>query len=207
MRSTNGDGNWVDNEQTIVIHRTPRFNELPFAWMLYGILMVLLMGGIVHVVRYIRSLKKELNDIRLSTGETIEYLTTKLQETLSKGQRNNKLETPKIDISESDDELFRKKVNSFIENNISNPDLSINDFACGLGVSRSSLYLLMKRLYGCAPNSYLQQVRLEMAKNMLEAGHSNVSEIAYRCGFSDPKYFSRLFKKCMGMTPSEYMGK
>lgn len=73
------------------------------------------------------------------------------------------------------------------------------------GICRSVLYLQMKRIYGCTPNNYLNEARMNHARRMLDSGHTNISEIAYQCGYSDPKYFSRSFKKSMGITPSEYL--
>lgn len=206
VRSTNGDGVWVDNERSITIHRTPYFNERPVAWMLYGGLILLVTGMLLKTVQYIRHLKRELNDIRLTTGETIEYLTTKLQDTLSK-KEESQIATPAVEFSNRDDELFREKVENFILQNIDNADLGIEDFTREIGVSRSVLYLQMKRVFGCTPNNYISDTRMAHAKRMMDGGYTNISEVAYSCGYSDPKYFSRCFKKSVGMTPSEYTKK
>ena len=62
----------------------------------------------------------------------------------------------------------------------------------------------MKKELDCTPNNFILDIRLNAARQMLlEKKSLNVSEVAYRCGFSDPKYFSRCFKKAMGVTPSE----
>lgn len=215
LRSTNGDGVWVENEQTIEIHRTPHFNERPIAWMIYGGILLIIIGLIIKTGRYIFYLKKELNDIRLTTGETIEYLTTKLQESLEKNVTNNKLQKktdvykdvppPLAELPETDNERFRKRVEEFVMVNLNNPDLGIEDFAREIGVSRSALYLQMKRIFDCTPNNYLQEVRMNHAKRMFKNGHTNISEVAYNCGYSDPKYFSRCFKKTVGQTPTDYI--
>lgn len=62
----------------------------------------------------------------------------------------------------------------------------------------------MKKEFGCTPNNYITEKRIDHAYKLLkENPELNISEIAYRCGFSDPKYFSRCFKKNIGRTPSE----
>ena len=204
VRSTNGDGVWVENGRTITIHRTPYFNERPIAWMLYGGLLLFAIGFVLKTVHYIRHLRKELNDTKLTTGETIEYLTTKLQESLSKKEEKHP-QLPQVEMPDTDDEVFREKVEAFISINLSNSDLDMENFAREIGVSRSNLYLQMKRIYGCTPNNYLNDIRITHAKRMMETGHTNISIVAYNCGYSDPKYFSRCFKKSVGMTPSEYI--
>lgn len=203
VRSTNGDGVWVDNVRTITLHRTPRFNERPVAWMLYGGLLLITIGLLFKVVRYISRLRKELHDIRLTTGETIEYLTTRLQESLT--ERSEKVPvTPEVVVPMGNDAQFRELVETYISAHLGDANLDIKDFARQIGVSRSVLYLQMKRIFGCTPNSYLYDARIAYARKMLDAGHSNISEVAYLCGYSDPKYFSRCFKKTVGMTPSDY---
>ena len=72
-------------------------------------------------------------------------------------------------------------------------------------MSKSLFYLKCKKYLGYTPSNYIQNTRLSYATYLLKnSGTSNISDIAYKCGFSDPKYFSRLFKKTKGMTPTEY---
>ena len=87
---------------------------------------------------------------------------------------------------------------------ISNSELSVDSFAQAMGMSRSVFYLNMKRVFGSTPNNFIQEARMARAKELLRTRSGNVSEVAYRCGFSDPKYFSRCFKKATGVSPSEY---
>ena len=62
-------------------------------------------------------------------------------------------------------------------------------------------------LTGLSPVDLLKQMRLERAKVLLNSTTKTVSEIAYSIGFTDPKYFTKCFKKVTGMTPSEYREK
>lgn len=87
---------------------------------------------------------------------------------------------------------------------LSDADLNVDFIAKEMCTSRSSLYIIMKKELDCTPNNFILDIRLNTARQMLlEEKSLNVSEVAYRCGFSDPKYFSRCFKKAMGVTPSE----
>ena len=71
-------------------------------------------------------------------------------------------------------------------------------------MSHTKFYNLVKQSFGVSPNNLLQDFRIRRAARMLEGGKVSVSEAAYSCGFSDPKYFARVFKKMMGCPPSEY---
>ncbi len=215
IRSTNGDGVWVDNETDIMIHRTPFFNERPIAWMMYGGLLLVFIFILVKVIFYIRSLKNEIQILRLSKEEKMEYLKVRIGDIID---RKTQLALPVIingnladtessyDYSPNVDsnKLFKEKVEDFMHKNISDSELSVDKFSKDLGVSRSLLYIQMKKVYGCTPNTYIQNCRLDKAYDMLiNCKELNISEIAYRCGFSDPKYFSRCFKKIRGYTPTE----
>ena len=199
IKSTNGDGIWTDNERVITIHRTPRFNERPVAWMLYGGLLLLAAYAVVRLVRYVRRLQRELSDIKLTMGERMEYAWLKHGE-----KRPEAPAPPPADAQRERDEAWAAKAREYMEANISNSELSVDSFAQAMGMSRSVFYLNMKRVFGSTPNNFIQEARMARAKELLRARSGNVSEVAYRCGFSDPKYFSRCFKKATGVSPSEY---
>ena len=102
------------------------------------------------------------------------------------------------------DDAWSAKVWAYMERNMANAELTVDSFAQDMGMSRSVFYLNMKRVFGVTPNNFMQEARIAYAKELLRAHSGNISEVAYKCGFSDPKYFSRCFKKATGMTPSEY---
>jgi AraC-like DNA-binding protein len=55
-----------------------------------------------------------------------------------------------------------------------------------------------------APVEFVREVRLKKAKLYFDAGLENVSDVAYRVGFNNPKYFSTSFKEMFGISPKEY---
>jgi AraC-like DNA-binding protein len=57
---------------------------------------------------------------------------------------------------------------------------------------------------GITPQDLLKEARIKHACQLLRQTDKNISEVAYACGFSDPKYFSRSFKQSMGVSPSDY---
>lgn len=101
------------------------------------------------------------------------------------------------------DKDFVKGVSDMVEANLDNANFSIEDITSSLGISRSLLYTKMKSLMNISMGDYIRHKRIERACQMLSDGY-NVSETAYACGFSDPNYFSKVFKKMKGVAPSDY---
>ncbi len=62
----------------------------------------------------------------------------------------------------------------------------------------------MISITGKSPNSFLKNYRLNEALQLMDKQHSNISEIAYRTGFSSPAYFSKCFQEAYGILPSKY---
>ncbi len=102
------------------------------------------------------------------------------------------------------DELFIKQVMEFMEEQMDNPELVIDDFASKLSLSRSLFYRKLKSITGFSPVDFIKEIRFKRAAQLIENGNFNFSQIAYMTGFSDPKYFSKSFKKHTGLSPKEY---
>lgn len=101
------------------------------------------------------------------------------------------------------DKDFVKNICDMVEANLDNANFSIEDITSGMGISRSLLYTKMKSLMNISMGDYIRHKRIAHACHMLSEGY-NVSETAYACGFSDPNYFSKVFKKMKGVAPSDY---
>lgn len=82
-------------------------------------------------------------------------------------------------------------------------DFCIETLCNSLHISRATLYRLFQLKTGQAPQEYLLQYRLKLASTMLLKG-SSVKNTALSCGFSDPFYFSKVFKNYYGTAPSHY---
>ncbi|MBQ7343964.1 MAG: PocR ligand-binding domain-containing protein [Clostridia bacterium] len=82
--------------------------------------------------------------------------------------------------------------------------ITIADICEEIGCSKSTLITGFKREYGTTVNSYITEVRLGEAVNMLKSGERHIGEIAAETGFSDQSYFSKVFSAKYGIPPSEY---
>lgn len=91
----------------------------------------------------------------------------------------------------------------FIQFNYSH-DISIDDVAKSVGVSRSHLYRVFMTNVGKSPIDYLTEYRINEACKLLRAGSLSIAEVAISVGFFDQFYFSRVFKRAKGVPPSRY---
>ena len=84
-------------------------------------------------------------------------------------------------------------------------DISIDDVAKSVGVSRSHLYRVFMLNVGKSPIDYLTEYRINEACKLLRAGSLSIAEVAVSVGFFDQFYFSRVFKRAKGVPPSKYL--
>jgi AraC-like DNA-binding protein len=101
------------------------------------------------------------------------------------------------------DRDFIQRLMELVDSNIGNANFSVTDITQELGMSRSLLHTKMKSLMNTSAGDYIRHKRIQKACEMIIQGH-NVSETAYSCGFADPNYFSKVFKKMVGVAPSDY---
>lgn len=115
-----------------------------------------------------------------------------------------KVHSPEVIIESHGDKLLNKVV-LYIEENINNPKLSVEDLSRHVGMSRGSLYHKILELTGLSPVEYIRAVKLDKAAVLLEKSDYNVAQIAYMVGFATPNYFAKSFKAKFNMQPSEYI--
>lgn len=110
---------------------------------------------------------------------------------------------PNTDYSEAENKIMTKAT-LYIAKNYSRCDLSISDIAKELFISRSYLYKIFYTKYNLSPIQYLTKYRVENARNMLLSTKESIKNIAYSVGYSNPIYFSKVFKQLLGCSPQEY---
>lgn len=105
------------------------------------------------------------------------------------------------------DEHFLERAIRTVEENIDNPAFDIQQLETELKMSNMQLYRKLKSLTNLSGNEFIRNIRLKRAVQLLETESYTVSEIAYKVGFNDPSYFTRIFKKEYGKSPSEMRDK
>jgi signal transduction histidine kinase/ligand-binding sensor domain-containing protein/DNA-binding response OmpR family regulator len=106
----------------------------------------------------------------------------------------------------STDQNFMQKALHVIHENLSSPDFDIEKFSSSFALSRIQVHRKLKGLTGEAPGSFIRQIRLNKAADLLKMQTGTVSEIAFSVGFNNLSYFTKCFKEQFGVVPSEYGG-
>lgn len=119
-------------------------------------------------------------------------------------QREYRLEAPEI---VDTDQQMMEQLMKYLEAHISDQDLKIEDMADAVNLGRTVFYGKIKSIVGMAPFDFLRHIRMQRAEDLISRSQMTISEVAYAVGFTDPKYFTKCFKKETGMTPTEYRDK
>ena len=196
IRSTNADGEWVDHVRTLTIVIEPTFWESTWGRLFIVLLIISTITAITYTLLYIRRIKRQQYETLEKYLALIEVNGKRLEV-----RESQQLQEPTFN-SQLDPQLQR--VMKFVEDNISNSNANIGDMASAAATSRSGLQRKLKQAMGITPQDLMREARIKRACQLLRQSDKSVSEIAYACGFTDPKYFSRSFKQSTGLSPTEY---
>lgn len=130
-------------------------------------------------------------------------LTTAAETEKKNGKSTQGVEAIAETVSASDRDLI-DRLEAFVSTQMHNVDLSVDDIAGAMCMSRSTLFRRVKQLYGINPNEYLRQRRLSYAAELLQQNKYTISDICLLVGFNSPSYFSSCFKKQYNVLPKNY---
>ena len=110
------------------------------------------------------------------------------------------------DIVLTPEQIFLEKALNCVHEHLDDSNYDRNAFASDMGASSSTLYNKLRAITGMNVNAFIRDVRMKEARRLAEKDpNMRVSDLAYRVGFQDPKYFSNCFKKYYGILPKEFM--
>lgn len=128
---------------------------------------------------------------------------------MSLNQKKDSGEATEEDIINGNEKQFRRenefltKFLAVVNNHLSDSDLSVEDIGNEMCLSRVQLYRKVKALTGKSPVEIVREERLRRGHQLLADSSLNISEIAYRVGFSSPSYFTKCYKDLFGKSPTD----
>lgn len=198
IQCTNADGQWQDNLRRLTIIVKPSFWEAWYGQLLIVLLIMAVIGLVIYTLLYIRRIKRRQHETLEKYLALIEVRSERLE-----AREDEKEQTAE----ENELDPMIKRVMQFVEEHIGNSDASVGDMAAAAATSRSGLQRKLKQSMGITPQDLMREARIKRACQLLQQTDKNIAEVAYACGFTDPKYFSRSFKQSTGLSPTEYREK
>jgi signal transduction histidine kinase/ligand-binding sensor domain-containing protein/DNA-binding response OmpR family regulator len=171
---------------------------------------VILLTALTDQQQQIKGLETGANDY-ITKPFDFEVLNAKIKSLLELNSAMKSTYAKQITVTapaikiDSSDEVLLQEIVLFLEQNITNPQLSVEALSKQFGMSRSTLYTKLLQITGQTPVEYIRSFKLERAAILLEKSNMTIAEIAYQTGFTTPNYFARSFKQKFGMLPSEYL--
>lgn len=124
-----------------------------------------------------------------------EYSQQTMEETMRKPEK-----------TASPDEEFLNRALNFVYSHMEDDEYDRDGLAADMGTSTSTLYNKLRSITGLNVSSFIRDIRMKEASRLAEENPTiRISDLAYRVGFKDPRYFSTCFKKHFGMQPKEYL--
>ncbi len=209
VQSTDRYGRWVDNTRRLYITVSPYWFETWWAKTIMVLLIISILAAIVYTYIYIRRVNRHRRELiekymALMKGNEV---SAKAESAPGEAMEEMQPLTPR---QKPEDTAFLNRVRKYIEENLSNPDANVDAMAEAAAASRSTLNRHLRSQLGISAAQLLIEARMQHAKQLLETGRDDtfsITDIAQQCGYSDPQYFQRVFKKKHGQSPNEYREK
>ena len=171
---------------------------------------IILLTALIGEEEELKSLEIGANDY-MTKPFNFEILISKIKNLLRLQATFKKTYTRQLDFQVNEpvaipslDEKFVKEIINYINQNMLNPSLSVNELSKHMGMNRNTLYKKVLMITGKSPVEYIRLLRLKKAANLLEHSQMNVTEVSYEVGFNTPQYFAKSFKEEYNMLPSEF---
>lgn len=174
VRAQLRNGDWTAPVKVLEIERLPYWYETWWAAVLYVVLFVIGIAAIILKVRS-RHARKVRTEVRLAKMGVL-----------------------------SSSHKFTDRVIEIITAHLDDPDFGVEALAKEANMSKSTLHRHLKAEVNITPLELISSIRLKQACKLLMEQNLNISEIAFKLGYSSPKYFSQCFKEQYGVTPSDY---
>lgn len=139
--------------------------------------------------------------------EILQLRIRNIFELLAKRQRDFHQSTeiiPEKDVFNKLDETFIEKAIIYVQKNLDNSEYTVEQFSKDMGMDRTGLYRKLLSLVALSPVAFIRSVRMKEAAKLLLTHEHTIADVAYRVGYSTPRYFTKHFFQEFGVNPSEY---
>ena len=207
LRSVSRTCGAILDETTLTIYISQPWWNSWWMWIIYVCLFALAFYGAWRIyqlhTKYMRLVVSDLNrsdSFTLTDSQTGMSVGQVPQDSTNQDQTNQ--ERTGTDTLEESNQFISQATRLVIEN-ISDSNFTIDRLCREMAMSRTLFYVKLKSYTGKSPQDFIRIIRLERAATLLRNGRQ-VTDVATMTGFDNPKYFSTVFKKYFGVSPSKY---
>ena len=175
-------------------------------WLAIGIIALLVIVFVLFYLYYLRKIALQRERVVNTLWNMPEPVA--VPENLEESEKPE--ETERIDSTDYTDEtepaavsIFITRFKEVVEARLADSDVSVEDLAADMNLSRVQLYRKVKAVSGSSPVELLRTARLNRAYQILLTTDKSVSEVAYAVGFTAPSYFTKCFKEEYGVVPGD----
>ena len=175
-------------------------------WLAIGIIALLIIVFVMFYLHYLRKIALQRERVVNTLWNMPESVA--VPESLEESEKQKETET--IDSTDDTDEtepaavsIFITRFKEVVEARLADSDVSVEDLAADMNLSRVQLYRKVKAISGSSPVELLRTARLNRAYQLLLTSDKSVSEVAYDVGFTAPSYFTKCFKEEFGILPGD----
>jgi len=181
------------------------------SWMAVGVIVLLLLTIVLLYLYHLRKItlqrERVLNTLWNMKPEDLPALTDSPEQTKDSEPAKDGDTVEPSDASEEDEpaavSIFITRFKEVVEARLEDSDVSVEDLAADMNLSRVQLYRKVKSITDSSPVELLRNARLNRAYQLLLTTDKSVSEVAYAVGFTAPSYFTKCFKEEYGMVPGD----
>lgn len=212
MASVNG-GQWNGGVTELQIVIYAPWWRTTTAYVLYGVLGILIVAGAVWLYNYTTRKKMERNHreeiLLLRIRNLIEQCNLLVAEKNNKSSQTPAGESQPDETADMNaaDAGFLARAMELVEQHLEEPGYSVEALSRDLCMERTGLYRKLVALLDKSPSLFIRNIRLQKAAGFILEGKLSIGEIAEKTGFSSASYLSRCFQETYGCRPSEYAEK
>jgi ABC-type sugar transport system substrate-binding protein len=168
-------------------------------WMSMGVILLLVVTIVLFYMYHLRKVKLQQERV-VSTLWNMEIEPAPVADETKEHTADSSADEKPSVVAES---AFLARFREVVEARMEDSEVSVDDLAAEMSLSRVQLYRKIKTITGSSPVELLRSTRLKRAYQMLLTTDKSVSEVAYAVGFTAPSYFSKCFKEEYGMVPGD----
>ena len=169
------------------------------SWMAIGVTILLVITIVLLYLYHLRKVKLQQEHVVSALWNMERDAVPAVAENTEATDNTSTDETPST-VAES---AFLVRFREVVEARLEDSEVSVDDLAAEMNLSRVQLYRKVKQITGSSPVELLRTTRLKRAYQMLLTTDKSVSEVAYAVGFTAPSYFTKCFKEEYGMVPGD----